>query len=162
MKKVSILLLMAVAFVAMTGFNNTCSAQAEEDEVQLFQTMYGMEKRSLISEAMELSGDHEKAFWPVYEQFEKERRAVGKERIALIKEYMDTYTSATDEQLDAIATKAFANESAFTKLETSYYDKMKKVTSSGIAFRWLQVERYLNTSIRAAIQDELPFMPNEK
>jgi hypothetical protein len=124
--------------------------------------MYGMEKRSLISEAMELSGDQEKAFWPVYEQFEKERRAIGKERIALIKEYMDTYTSATDEQLDAIANKAFANESAFTKLETSYYDKMKKVTSSGTAFRWLQVERYLNTSIRAAIQDELPFMPNEK
>jgi len=162
MKKVSILMLMAIALTALTGFNNTCSAQAEEDEVQLFQTMYGMEKRSLIEEAMELSDDQEKAFWPVYEQFEKERRTVGKDRIALIKEYMETYTNATDEQLDVIAKKALANESAFTKLESSYYDKMKKVTSSGVAFRWLQVERYLNTSIRAAIQDELPFMPNRK
>lgn len=155
-------MLMAIALTALTGFNNTCSAQAEEDEVQLFQTMYGMEKRSLIEEAMELSDDQEKAFWPVYEQFEKERRTVGKDRIALIKEYMETYTNATDEQLDVIAKKALANESAFTKLESSYYDKMKKVTSSGVAFRWLQVERYLNTSIRAAIQDELPFMPNRK
>jgi predicted DNA-binding ribbon-helix-helix protein len=162
MKKVSILMLVALAFVAVAGFTNTCSAQAEEDEVQLFQTMYGMEKRSLISEAMELSADQDKAFWPVYEEFEKERRVIGKERIALIKEYMDTYTNATDEQLDAIAKRALANESAFTKLESAYYDKMKKVTASGVAFRWLQVERYLNTSIRAAIQDELPFMPNKK
>ena len=155
-------MLMAIALTALTGFNNTCSAQAEEDEVQLFQTMYGMEKRSLISEAMELSGDQEKAFWPVYEEFEKERRAVRKDRIALIKEYMEKYTTATDEQLDVIAKKALANESAFTKLESSYYDKMKKVAGSGVAFRWMQVERYLNTSIRAAIQDELPFMPNKK
>ncbi len=138
------------------------NAQAEKDEVALYQTMYGMEKRALIEEAMSLNEANKSAFWTVYEEFEKERRTIGEERINLIKNYAENFKAADDAKLDEIAKGALANESKFTKLESTYYEKMKKATNAATSFRWLQVERYLNTSIRMAIQDELPFLPERK
>jgi len=163
MKKVTFSLFAVLAGLLLITVNPTnVQAQAEADEIQLYQTMYGMEKRSLIEEAMSLTADNKDAFWTVYEQYEKERRANAEGRIQNIKKYVEVYGSASVEQLDAIAKTAFQEEGKWTKLRSTYYEKMKKATSSATAFRWLQVEGYLHTAINAAIADELPFMPDAK
>jgi hypothetical protein len=163
MKKLTIFSFALVAGMFLLTVNPAnVQAQADEDEIKLYQTMYGMEKRNLINEAMSLTAENKDAFWAVYEEYETERRATGKERIAIIKEYIEVYGTATDEKLDGIAKAAFTNDARYQKLEVAYYEKMKKATSSATAFRWTQVERYLALAIRAAIADELPFMPDAK
>ena len=90
MKKLTIFCFALVAGLFLTTINPaTVQAQADEDEIKLYQTMYGMEKRNLINEAMSLTAENKDAFWGVYEAFEIERRATGKERIELIKSYIE-------------------------------------------------------------------------
>lgn len=137
-------------------------AQADQDEVQLYQTIYGMEKRNLIENSMNLSAETKDAFWTVYEEYEKERRALGKDRVATIKEYVQNMDTKDEMKMDEIAKKALAGESHYTKLYSNYYAKMKKVAGSATSFRWLQIERYLENSIKMAISEELPFLPDAK
>lgn len=53
------------------------NAQQINDEIKLIQSAFGMEKRALLEQYMELPADS--GFWPIYETYETERRALKKE-----------------------------------------------------------------------------------
>ena len=121
-----------------------------------------MEKRNLIENSMNLEASQKSAFMTVYEEYEKERRELGLQRVEIIRDYISNMETTDDMKLDEIAKRALTAESDYTKLEAKYYEKMKKVSNSAVAFRWMQIERYLNTSVRMAISEELPFLPERK
>ena len=85
MKKVSVflfsLLLSSIAF-----------AQSTKEEVDIIQSVLGKEKKALVAEFLKLeAGPKTDAFWKLYDEYETERKALGKERIALLEKYASTY-----------------------------------------------------------------------
>ncbi len=60
------LLLFVLAFAA--------KAQTANDEVAILQSMYGMEKRALVSELMDVKDPQSQQFWTIYEDFEVARK----------------------------------------------------------------------------------------
>ena len=47
-------------------------------------------------------------------------------------------------------------------LMESYYNKIKKAASPMVAAQWLQIESYINVSVKLAIQEKLPFIGDIK
>lgn len=133
-------------------------AQTVDEEIKLVQEAFGKDKRTLIESYMELSPEKAAAFWPVYDAFEVERKAIGKERIMIINEYIEKYTHIGEAEADQLATRSLKNDAALNKLYTSYYSKFKKATSAMDAAKFLQVEFYITNTIRNVIQQELPFV----
>jgi hypothetical protein len=140
-----------ILFTAMASF-----AQVTKDEVSYIQSIWGMDKRDIIKDFMKLSDEEAKGFWPIYDKYEDARKEIGKERIKGISDWAQNYASITDAQIDEIAQTTFTNHAKFTELLKNTYTMLKDVIPVKKAAQFAQVEIYLETAIRFAIQGELP------
>jgi hypothetical protein len=146
-------LLFAALFISVTVFGQT-----NNEEVDLVQSLWGMEKKEIVSEFVKVDGTAKDAFWKLYDEYEAERKMLGKERISLLGKYVENYTSMNDEMIDDIMNEMVSLGAKTDKLAASYYNKIKKVAGTKAAAQFLQLESYINSSIRAAIFEEIPFI----
>jgi len=147
------LLIIAALFISTFGF-----AQSAQEEVDLFQSLYGMQKKEIVADFVKLEGAQKDAFWKLYDAYELERKALGQRRINLLATYAEFYSSLDDDATDILIkemnTLALKND----KLISTYYGKMKKPAGVKAAAQFVQIESYLLSSIRAAILEEIPFI----
>jgi hypothetical protein len=135
----------------------TCYSYAQ-DEVDEFQKEWGKDKRELVRLTMELSPADSVKFWPIYDQYEKQRQKLGKDRILILNDYVNKYESLTGAQADDIVNRLFKNETALNQLQHQYYGTFKAKLNPLVSARFLQIENYVNTTIRSLLQEELPFI----
>ena len=155
MKK--IILALAALMPALMAFS-----QSNVEEVDLIQSLYGMEKKVIVENFVQPNDLQKDAFWQVYDEYEKERKLLGKERIELLEEFASIYENMTNEQADAWMKKALDLTARQDKNVMKYYAKVKKVTSAITALRFYQVESFLLTAIRLEVLDAIPFVEDEK
>ena len=70
---------------------------------------------------MELTEEEEKVFWPIYRHNERDRRAPGDRRIALLEEFGTSQESMTNDKAAAFTERSFALEEDTLKLRKTYY-----------------------------------------
>jgi len=151
MKK--IILLLAGMMPALFGF-----AQSNTEEIDYIQSIYGMEKKVIVADFVKPQEATKVAFWEVYDQYEVERKALGKDRIKLIEDFAAKYENMTNEEADVWMKKVITLAKKQDKLIDSYYTKVKKVTSPITAMRFYQLEGFLLSAIRLEILDAIPFV----
>ena len=147
------LLFPAVLFILVGS-----SVNAQNDEIQVVQKEWGQNKKELVSLAMDLSAADSAKFWPLYNNYEKERQKLGRDRILILTDFSDHFESLTNAKADELITRIFKNDVALTNLQQRYYTSFKTKVGALKAAKFMQVESYINTSIRSAIQEELPFI----
>lgn len=133
-------------------------SQSANEEVDLFQAAFGMEKKAIVNNFIQVSDAQSEAFWNLYDQYESARKENGKKRIQLLEQYAAQYYSMTDEQADAWTKEVISLQKATDKLIVTYYNKIKKATSATVATQFYQVENYILTGIRMEILDNVPFL----
>ncbi len=136
--------------------------QSIDDDVTLIQSAFGMDKKMIVDAYMDLPESVSPGFWQVYEEYEEARRALSRERIKLINEYIETYDQIGEEEANSLATRSLKNDVSLSKLHAKYFKKFKKVTSAKDAAKFLQIDTYIHNTIRNAIQQELPFIDEFK
>lgn len=151
MKK-SILLLLGLFFVAFSF------GQSNAEEIDLYQSMYGLEKKAIVKEFVVPKDVNKAAFWKLYDEYEVNRKVLGKERVMLLDEFAKKYLTMTNEESEAWMKKVIALDDNQDKLIVKYYNKVKKANSPILAMRFYQLEVYLLTSIRLEILDAIPFV----
>lgn len=152
MKKLSLILVMAVA-----SFSSYAQSSFKED-VDVVQSIYGKSKSDLVKEYMNLSDTQAVAFTKVYDDYEAERKALGQTKFQLINDYATNYATLTDAKADELAKGALKNNLNYEKLYTKTYGKAKKAIGSINAAKFIQLEVYLQTTIRDEIQNAIPFI----
>jgi hypothetical protein len=128
------------------------------DEVQVAQGLWGMQKRDIVNQYMNMKPEEASKFWPIYDAYETERKKLGAERLQAISDYVNNYNALTNEKADAIIMKMFSSDEAYTHLQKTYYEKFKKEFGALKAAEFMQIELYLQTAIRFSIQDNIPFI----
>ena len=129
-------------------------AQSATEEVDLLQSLYGMEKKALISEF--LGNNVDDAFWNVYDAYEMERKALGKDRIDLLTSYVEDYENIKGEKADELIKKAERLNKAQNSLISKYTKKVRKIVGSEVAAQFYQIEHYLLSATRTEIFENLP------
>jgi hypothetical protein len=132
------------------------NAQQINDEIKLIQSAFGMEKRALLEQYMELPADS--GFWPVYEAYETERRGLMKERILIINEYLEKLPTLTEADADRIALKAMKNTASLSGVAAKHYKKVKGAIGAINAAKFVQFENYIQSTVLLAISESLPFI----
>jgi hypothetical protein len=151
MKKVLVVFLLAMSA-------NVFAQSSVKDDVALVQSLYGKSKTDLINQVMALTGAEKAAFQPVYDNYETERKVLGRKKIEIISNYVDNYGTLTAEQADALTKANLKSNLDFEKLLTKTYDKAKKAIGAINAAKFIQLEIFFQTSVRMEIQDNLPFL----
>ena len=118
----------------------------------------GKNKKDLVNAFMSIPASQNNAFWSLYDQYENERKAYGRQRIALIEQYANEYDSLNDQKAILLMNKKIALYNSFGTLQKKYFERMTKVIGGKQSARFFQLEDYLENSIRLSIQDEIPFI----
>lgn len=151
MKK-SVLALVFLVF-AIAGM-----AQGSKDDIQILQATFGKEKAELVKAYMKIPAETDAAFWSLYDKYEDERRALGKEKIALIEEYAKAYETLDDKKAAELMNKKLKLSDSYTKMQKKYYDQFAKQFGGREAAKFFQLEDYLENIIRLAVQESIPFI----
>lgn len=139
-------------------FSSVTFSQSNKEDIDIIQASYGKSKKELINEYMKLTEPKAAAFWTLYDEYEVERKALGREKIRLIEDYANNYKSLTNEKADELMHAAIENNLSMEKLYKKYYDKFSETLGGVSAAKFMQMEVYLQTVVRYAIQEEIPFI----
>jgi hypothetical protein len=107
---------------------------------------------------MELSEAEDKAFWPLYRDYDAEMAKLGDERVALIADYARNYASLTDAVAATLATKALDLEARRHATKARHYERIKSALSARTALRFLQIEQQLLLIVDLQISAALPIV----
>ena len=129
---------------------------SSKEEIEMFQALFGKEKKELVKDLIKFNPDQTTKFWPIYDKYEVERKELGRERIELIKSLADAYSNMNAEKADAVVKQTISLRSKQEKVLTKYYKVMKSSIGSEKAFEFFQFETYLLTEVRSAIMEQIP------
>jgi|WetSurMetagenome_2_1015567.scaffolds.fasta_scaffold116452_2 hypothetical protein len=151
MKKTLFILAAVLAF-------GIAECQTNTGEVQLFQSIFGAEKRAIMEQFIKLDGPANATFWGLYAQFEEQRKDLGLTRIDLLKTYAENYATLDDMKTNAIMKDMMDLQKKNDDLLVTYYKRINKAVGAKPAAQFYQLESYFLSSIRSAILEEIPFI----
>lgn len=132
-------------------------AQSNVEEIDLIQSIYGMEKKVIVQEFVQPVAENRIPFWEIYDAYEVERKQLGKERYTLLIKFEKEFANLTNDQADAFMKEVIKLSKRQDQLLQTYYKKISKETSAIVAMRFYMLEAYLLSAIRYEILDAIPF-----
>ncbi len=151
MKKL-IFSIVTVLFVSIS-----MNAQSDTEEINFYQTLFGMNKQEMVNSFISPAPETSDVFWKIYDSYEVERKALGKERIDLLKKYTQIYDTASEEEINEMINDIMALSKANSSLISKYYKKMNKEINAIEAAQFFQIENYILSKVRAGILEHIPF-----
>lgn len=153
----------ALGIVALAFAAGTAAAQAMQGDqaskyLELLRQDLRTQKTAIVTEAMDLTDAQSEVFWPIYDQFSSEMRAVWDGRIANIKEFAEYYERMTNEKAKELADRAFKLDEQRGKVLKKYYNRLSKDLNPMLAGRFVQVESAIYNLISVQLAAELPLM----
>lgn len=145
-----------LSFITLFMLSVSINAQTDAEELTFLQTVFGMEKQELVSSFINPSSENADAFWEVYNEYEADRKEIGKKRLVLLQKYMDSYGNTTDEDIKEMIKEMASIRKSTNKLIEKYYKKLRKVNEVDAA-AFFQIEGYIAAKIRVEILQNIPF-----
>jgi hypothetical protein len=139
-----------------TFFTTISFSQSTTEEIDFYQSIFGMGKKQAAAEFLQLGNDD--PFWTIYDEYETKRKEWGKKRIGLLNDYANNYLTLTDEKTSELIEQSISQRKQLDKLIVSYYKKVKKSNGAKAAGQFYQFENYILEAMRMAIMEELPFI----
>ncbi|MDZ7606237.1 MAG: hypothetical protein U5K79_11775 [Cyclobacteriaceae bacterium] len=133
-------------------------AQSVVDDVIIVQSLWGKEKRALVADYMAFDASHGETFWPAYNLYEASRKELGRERLAIMDDYVQNQTTLSDKKATELMNRAAENSIAMQKLFLSTFKSMSKIIGPAQAAKFIQIENYLMLGIQLSLQENLPFL----
>ncbi|MCG2462316.1 hypothetical protein K8352_16260 [Flavobacteriaceae bacterium F89] len=145
-----------IFIIALVTMSSTAMAQSNQEGIDMVQSLFGMEKKAVVAEFIQLEGTQADTFWALYDEYETKRKELGKRRLALLEVYADTYDSMDDETANAILKEMMGLQTGTDKLIGTYAKKIKKKVNIKSAAQFYQIEGYILSKIRTKILENIP------
>lgn len=149
MRVITPIVLTLAVFIAAPAF----AQSAEDTKMEILMEKVKADKKLLVASNMDLNEAEAKAFWPLYDQYQKELDKLNQTLGNTIKEYADAFNKGPVENNTAkkLLNEALRVQESEVKLRRTYADKVSKVLSWSKAARYIQIE----TKVRSIVNMEL-------
>jgi hypothetical protein len=150
-----------VMVAALVGWAIPSAAQDKPaDNMQILRDKIKADKKLLVAANMELTESEAKAFWPVYDQYQKDLAAINQRIGNLIKSYAADYqaNTMTDEKAKKLTAEYVAIEKAEAGLKESSVPKLSKVLPPKKVARYLQIENKIRAMVKYELAGEIPLV----
>lgn len=149
------------AFAGPQAAQTEKKAATREDIDKLVEVMrkdVRAQKADIISKTMAFDAAQAAAFWPVYKQYEAERQALGDEKLGIIQDLAEHYTSMNDTKAQGLVARSIAVEEKRVALVKKYAAEFQKVLPAKVVGRFLQVDHRINMLIDLKLSSEIPLV----
>ena len=108
------------------------------------------DKKALTAENLKLTYNEGKAFWPLYESYQKDLDKINEQLAALIADYAKEYRgkSLSDPKAKQLISSYLEIEEDLVKLKKSYLKKLSGVIPEKKVMTYLQMENKIQAIIR--------------
>ena len=154
--RVPVLILgLAIAGLLWGGASSAAEKAGDRpaNNMEILREKIKADKKLVVAANMELTESEAKAFWPDYEDYQKDLQKLNQRLLRVVESYAADYRSKTmtNEKAKKLIDEAIAIEQDEAKLKSSYVPKLSKVLPGIKVARYLQIE----TKIRAIVRYEL-------
>jgi hypothetical protein len=149
--------------VVSTMFSVVSPAWAQDkpaDNMQILRDKIKADKKLVVASNMELTESEAKAFWPIYEQYQKDLQKINQRIVSLLESYADDFRrkSLTDEKAKKLIDEAVAIEQAEAGLKSAYAPKLSKALPTTKVVRYLQVENKIRAVVKYDLASGVPLV----
>ncbi len=134
------------------------SSAGTDQDIQLLREDVRSQKKQIIAANLQLTDAEATKFWPVYDAYTAEATKIGDTRLALIKEYAQTYDTMTDAQAKSLVKRWAATDQASMNLRMQYIPKFEAVLPGKKAALFFQMERRLSLLIDLQLASAIPMV----
>ncbi len=154
MRLVQIMLFAVATLLALPSIAQTKpAATPAQSDMEILRQKIKADKKLVVAANMQLSETEAKAFWPVYDAYQKDLEAINGRLGKLVVDYANAYNKGAvpDATAKTLINEAWAIEEAEIKLKRAYAPKLEKALPTMKVARYYQIE----SKIRAVIKYEL-------
>jgi len=129
------------------------TAATGNSDMEILKDKIRADKKLLVSENMKLTEAEAKAFWPIYDDYQKRLAAINEHTKKVITEYADAWNKGALAEATAkkLRDESIAIEESETKLKRDFAPRLDQAVGAAKAARYQQIEN----KIRAIIKYEL-------
>lgn len=158
MKQISLTVAIFLTLGALPLFAQTQDADVN-NAIEVTRSVLQTQKKAIIANAMELTGEESNKFWPVYRDYQTDLKKVNDRTVKLITDYAMNYDMLKDQQAKSMVDEFLSIEKAELKLKKSYVKKFRKVLPPRKVARYFQIENKIDAVIRVELAQDIPLVP---
>ena len=156
---------LAVALVAV-ACPLLASAQDESPQVQsiradeqIILSQIMADKRAVFAQAMQLTDEESRAFWPVYDEYEAKVKKIDDRFIQLVNDYAAKYSTMTDADAQQMLAAKMKLDRERMDLQQAYTKKIARAVPVIKALRYAQVESRIDNELQREVMQLIPLVP---
>lgn len=118
------------------------------------------DKRLLVAMNMGLTEKEDKAFWPIYDAYQKDLEQINQRLVKTIAAYANAYKQGrvSNETAKKLLDEALAIEDAEVAMKRSYAGKLGSVLPATKVARYIQIENKIRALVRFELADQIPLV----
>ena len=134
------------AFTLLAPAQSTLAqTTSPNDDAQLLISQIQNDKRAVVLQAMNMTDAEVKGFTPIYDEYQRDRKAIFERQADVLNKYASNYDSMTDDAAKGILKDFFKVKDDQQSLLKSYSKKFAKVLPNAKVLRWVQIENKLES-----------------
>ena len=139
----------------------TAAQDKSPDNMQILRDKIKADKKLVVAMNMELTELEAQAFWPIYEQYQKDLQKINRRIVNVLEGYADDFRarSLTDDKAKKLINEATAIDQEEANLKSIYAPKLGKVLPVRKVVRYLQIENKIRAVVRYDIAQGVPLVP---
>jgi hypothetical protein len=138
-------------------------AQAQEltaSSMDVLRHQLDLDKKGVVEANLVLTESQAAAFWPIYEEHQRELEAIDARVVKLVNDYVDKYVSGSI--TDAIARQMIGEATALDEAEVALRKKTLAKLDDAVpaieAARYLQIENKIRAVVKFDLADAIPLV----
>ncbi len=158
MKTFSRVAMVVGVFLAMGITSIALAEEQTADNMQIVRDKIQADKKLFIAENMNLTEKEAKAFWPVYESFQKDLSKLNDRTLKNIGAYAANFDKMSDDMAKKVVEEHLSIESDRLKLRQSYLPKFIKVLPYKKVMRYYQLENKIFAVVNYEAASHIPLV----
>jgi hypothetical protein len=154
----AIFIITALALVLSLSGLPALAQDKPADNMQIVRDKIKADKKLFVAEAMGFTDSEAKAFWPVYENYQKDLMNRNDRAIRMIESYAKNYQSMTNEAAKKLTDEFLAIKAGQQKLMASYLPQFRKVLPDIKVARYYQLENKISAVVNYDLAMNIPLV----
>jgi hypothetical protein len=154
----TVFLVLTVSVFLLAAAMPAAAQEKPTDTMQMVKEKLKADKKLLIADNMQLTEKEAKAFWPVYDNYQKELGKVNERLLKLIDDYGKNYDTMTDKKALELTNKYLELEAERVKQLRACIPRVVEAVGARKAARYMQLENKITAVVRYDLAAEIPLV----
>jgi hypothetical protein len=148
------------AFMVITGLGAVPALAQDNpaDNMQIVREKIRADKKLVVAETMGMTESEAKAFWPVYEAYQRDLAKINDRTIKLIDEYAENYGAMSGQAAKKLMEEFMAIETERLKIRQSYLPRFRQVLPEMKVLRYYQLENKIQAVVNYELAASIPLV----